>query len=104
LVENIPFARGGWKARGATLSAGEKHAGEASSDRLTVTDSTGAGIEIRFDQPRALLLVPEGLKAGGWRDLQFGRAEVRLPEKLAAGQTIELRYTIRPIAAPKPTG
>ncbi|MCC7494438.1 MAG: hypothetical protein IT204_18925 [Fimbriimonadaceae bacterium] len=97
LVENLPYARGGWKARGATLSAGDQTSGAVTASELRLTDSSGAGIKVTFEQPQRLRLVPEGLRAGGWRLLQIGRAEVELPTDLAAGQSAVLRYRLAPL-------
>jgi len=44
-----------------------------------------------------LNLVPEGLKAGGWRKLQFGRAEVSLPQSLQPGRPVRLAYQVWPV-------
>ncbi|MBU0641011.1 MAG: hypothetical protein KKB50_19280, partial [Planctomycetes bacterium] len=98
LVENLPFARGGWKERGADFTAADVQSGETETDRFTVTDSTGAGVEIILDCPRRLRLLPEGLKAGGWRQLQFGRVEIALPATLKAGEGVLLTYRIQPLA------
>jgi len=97
LVECVPIARGGWKARGATLEAGGQDAGAVAASVFRVTDDTGAGVEFALDAEHDLTLVPEGLKTYGWRQLQFGRVEITLPASLAAGETVELRYVIRPV-------
>jgi len=97
LVECIPLARGGWKARGATISAGDATAGPVTASRVSVTDDAGAGVEFALDGERALNLVPEGLRTSSWRKLQIGRVEIVLPAALTAGQSVELRYTIRPL-------
>lgn len=97
LVENFPVARGGWKSRGSILSAAEREEGEVTAARFTVLDAAGAGIEVTLEEPMPLRLVPEGLRTGGWRQLQIGRVEIGLPVQLAAGETVTLRYTIRPV-------
>ncbi len=99
LVENLPVARGGWKARGTEWDAGGVAEGEVKADRFRAIDQTGAGAEIRFDRVRPLRLVPEGLRAGGWRLLQIGRVEIQLPAMLKAGESIEVAYSIRPLRA-----
>jgi len=62
-----------------------------------VTDDTGAGAVFTLDGERELALVPDGPKTSGWRQLQIDRVEIGLPVALAAGQTVELRYVIRPL-------
>ncbi|MEA3402710.1 MAG: hypothetical protein U9R79_15835 [Armatimonadota bacterium] len=99
LVECVPLARGGWKARGATISAREATGGPARAASFRVTDEMGAGVEFVLEDERDLLLVPDGLQTSGWRQLQIGRVEISLPSELAAGQSTSLRYVVRPIAA-----
>ncbi|OGV68878.1 MAG: hypothetical protein A3K19_06650 [Lentisphaerae bacterium RIFOXYB12_FULL_65_16] len=98
LVENLPFVRGGWKARGAQFAATGVSTGDVEADRFTVTDTTGAGVEVVLDSKHKLRLVPEGLKAGGWRQLQFGRIEIELPATLKAGEGVVLAYRIQALA------
>ncbi len=97
LVECVPIARGGWKARGATIEAAGQDAGGATVSLFRVTDDTGAGVQFVLDDEHALALIPDGLKTYGWRQLQIGRVEIELPAAPAAGESIELRYVIRPV-------
>ncbi len=99
LVECVPIARGGWKARGATLEAAGATEGDVRADRFRVVDDRGVGTEFILDGERDLRLVPEGLQTPGWRQLQIGRVEIELPRQMRAGETVELRYTIVPIPA-----
>ncbi|MDF1753663.1 MAG: hypothetical protein P1U89_12865 [Verrucomicrobiales bacterium] len=101
LVENLPIARGGWKSRGTVWNAAGVAEGEITSQTFRATDQTGKGVEVSFDRVRSLLLVPNGLRAGGWRLLQIGRVEILFPSTLKAGETIDLEYHIRPILAPE---
>ncbi len=97
LVENIPIARGGWKARGATLDAGGKAKGTVSADRFKATDNKGAGVEVVLSTSHELRLVPDGLRTGNWRKLQVGRVEIVLPGNLRKGDRVELAYRMKPI-------
>ncbi|MGC9319619.1 MAG: hypothetical protein ACP5KN_16430, partial [Armatimonadota bacterium] len=99
LIECVPLTRGGWKARGATISAGDATKGPARAGSFRVTDATGAGVEFVLGVERDLLLVPEGRQTSGWRQLQIGRVEIALPAEMDTGQSVSLRYVIRPIAA-----
>lgn len=96
LVECVPLARGGWKARGAQIAAPGATEGPVRADRFTVSDTTGAGVAFELDGERDLLLVPDGLQTSGWRQLQIGRVEIALPAGMAAGEQVTLGYTIRP--------
>jgi len=98
LVETIPVARGAWKANGSVISADGRTAGRVRSKRFTITDDTGAGIEVVFDEPQEMELIPDGLRAGNWRKLQIGRVEVVLPHQLAKGEKMTINYTMRPLA------
>ncbi len=95
LVENLPYVRGPWKARGADARVGATSSGPARADRFTITDQQGRGIEVMFDEPAQLNLVPNGLKAGNWRAYQIGRVEVVLPPRLQRGQQVAVRYLVR---------
>jgi len=97
LVENIPIAMGEWKARGVSIEAGGKSEGEMESDRVTITDNTGAGCQIIFDRKYTLRIVNDGLRTEGWRKLQIGRVEVHLPAELEPDETVEISYTLKPI-------
>jgi hypothetical protein len=97
LVECVPLARGGWKARGAEIQAAGATEGEAQADRFTISDAQGAGVAFELDSEHDLLLVPEGLQTSGWRQLQIGRVEIALPATLAEGEQMTLAYTIRPL-------
>ncbi|HUS80372.1 MAG TPA: hypothetical protein VM283_03825, partial [Armatimonadota bacterium] len=98
LVENIPYARWEWKARGADAVAGETREGETEAQSFRIVDSTGAGVAFALDEPHGLRLVPEGLKTSGWRRLQIGRVEIALPARMSAGESAELAYVIRPVS------
>lgn len=97
VVENIPVCRGEWKSRGSDLSAAGVSKGEVTAPEFRLTDTTGNGVRFDFGEPVDLNLVPEGLKAGGWRKLQFGRAEVSLPQSLQPGQPVRLAYQVWPV-------
>lgn len=97
LVENLPIARGKWKARGTEWDAGGVCEGEVKAQTFRAFDKTGNGAVVRFDQARSLRLVPNGLRAGGWRLLQIGRVEIELPARLEAGESFEMAYTIEPM-------
>ena len=98
LVENVPYARWEWKARGADAIAGDTREGEIEAESFRIVDSTGAGVELTLDGPRELRLVPEGLKTAGWRRLQIGRVEIVLPARMSAGESAKLAYVIRPVS------
>lgn len=98
LVENIPVCRGEWKLRGSELSAGGVSSGEVTAPEFQLLDSAGHGVRFAFGEPLRLNLVPDGLKTGGWRKLQFGRVEVCLPETLQPGQPVRLSYQVWPVA------
>jgi len=97
LIENLPFARGGWKSRGAEIRTGDVTDGDATASAVRITDRMGAGIEIIFDSPRRLRLVPNGPRTGGWRKLQIGRIEVQVPREWAEGDEHVLHYVLRPL-------
>lgn len=99
LVECVPIARGGWKARGAIIEAGGRHSGPVAAASFRVYDETGAGVQFSLDNERNLTLVPDGLQTPGWRPLQIGRVEIELPATLAEGESIELRYSILPLTS-----
>ncbi|MFC1716199.1 hypothetical protein ACFL6S_21180 [Candidatus Poribacteria bacterium] len=99
LMENIPIAMGEWKARGVSIEANGKSEGEVESDKVTITDNTGAGCQIIFDREYPLRIVNDGLKTEGWRKLQIGRVEVHLPIKLEPDDTVEISYTLKPMRA-----
>jgi hypothetical protein len=94
LTENIPFAEGVMKARGAELSLTGEKDGQAQTDRFTLRDKQNAGVEVLLDGPRTLRIQRNGLRNN---DLQIGRVEVLLPAQLAAGQQVELLYHVRPL-------
>ena len=79
------------------MQAGNVSDGNVTATRAFVRDEQGAGAAIVFDRPRALRLVPNGLKTGGWRKLQIGRIEVEFPCQWTAGQTHGLGYRIEPL-------
>lgn len=83
--ENIPFAAGDVKSRGAELIM---------NGHLQVVDETGAGVTVSFENSREVMLQPDGLQRNG---LQFTRAEVPLPSVWTAGETHNLTYTLEPI-------
>ncbi|NSW55468.1 MAG: hypothetical protein HPY44_05605 [Armatimonadetes bacterium] len=62
-----------------------------------LTDTTSNGVRVTLGEPMALSLVPEGLKTDGWRKLQFGRAEVSLPQSLQPGQPVRPAYQVCPV-------
>jgi hypothetical protein len=95
LVENLPLAEGTVKSRGVTIGAEGEQDGHAQA--VQVRDKTGAGMEVRFSAPQALRIQRNGPKIN---ELQIGRVEVTLPAQLAAGQTVELTYTLRALAPP----
>jgi hypothetical protein len=97
LVECVPLARGGWKARVAQIQAAGATEGKARADRFTISDAQGAGVAFELESEHDLLLVPEGLQTSGWRQLQIGRVEIALPATLDGGQQVTLAYTIRPL-------
>ncbi len=97
LVECVPLARGGWKARGAEIQAAGATEGEASADRFTISDNEGRGMAFDLDGEHDLLLVPEGLQTSGWRQLQIGRVEIVLPAQLQPEEPLTLAYTIAPL-------
>ena len=97
LVENIPIARGGWKARGADIIANGVHEGPVTADSFRIVDENGAGVLITLDRARELRLIPNGLQTSGWRKLQFGRVEIVVPSRLNAVDAIELSYELRPL-------
>lgn len=100
LVETIPFCRHGWDTKQVTVTAGGVASGEVKAASFRLTDPAGAGMEGRFDGPQQLRLFPDGLRAGGWRKLQFGRVEVVLPARLSNGQTVTLSYRLRGFGRP----
>jgi hypothetical protein len=100
-VENIPIARGGWKANGVKMAAKGISHGEVVSDTLRIQDNRANGVEVKLDSPRSLRFVPDGLRTGGWRKLQIGRAEIELPVKMRKGETHELVYRFAPLQSNK---
>lgn len=102
LVECLPVARGEWKARGATIRAGEVTAGTVEAGEFEVVDAVGAGARFILDRPRTLRLVPDGLRTGGWRRLQIGRVEIDLPRRWAKGDSVSLTYRIAPAPSAAP--
>jgi hypothetical protein len=97
LVENIPIARGGWKADGAEMIAKGISNGGVVSDTFRIQDNKRNGVQVSLDSPRSLRFVPDGLKTGGWRKLQIGRVEIELPAKMRKGETAELVYRFVPL-------
>lgn len=97
LVENIPYARWEWKARGADAVAGEAREGETQANSFCIVDRTGAGVMVTLSEVMPLRLVPQGLKTPGWRRLQIGRVEIVLPARWSAGQEMEISYEVKPL-------
>ncbi|AHF89029.1 hypothetical protein OPIT5_00830 [Opitutaceae bacterium TAV5] len=96
LVENIPVPLGAAKPNGATLrllsAASADAAGASVAQGFVVTDNTGGGVEFVLDQPRRVVLRPDGLQRRG---LQIGRAEISLPVVFRKGESVTLSCTIR---------
>jgi hypothetical protein len=90
LVENIPIARGGWKGRGADIN------GQSEGNSFTLSDFHGAGVEFKFDTSRSLKIVSNGMKTGGWRKLQIGRVEIKLPAIIERDEIVKITYQIIP--------
>jgi len=93
LVENVPLVFGSVKARGVTVVAPKR--GRA----FRVQDSTGAGVEWAFDMEQSFVKYETGLRGQKWTDHVCGRVEVALPRKIEEGQSVELRYQMRPVGA-----
>lgn len=94
MAEILPVAVGARKINGAEIViAGEKN-NTAQSDRIVIQDKQGKGVVVQFEQPQNLLVQRNGMKRYA---LQLSRVEVALPENWQAGQTILLKYKIRPL-------
>ena len=93
LWENLPFATGTVKTRGATLTVPGESNGVAQADRFEIRDKNGAGVEIIFDAPQQLRVQRNGLKYQG---LQIARVEVGLPTEWKKGQEATLQYELHP--------
>jgi hypothetical protein len=100
-VENIPIARGGWKANGVKMAAKGISDSEVVSDTFIIQDNRANGVEVKLDSPRSLRFAPDGLKTGGWRKLQIGRVEIDLPVEMRKGETHELVYRFAPLQSNK---
>ena len=94
LWENLPFATGTAKTRGAELVVPGEKDGAAQAERFTIRDKNGAGVEVVFDAAQQLRVQRNGLQNNG---LQIARVEVALPAQWTSGQTVTLGYQLRPL-------
>ena len=91
MIENIPLVFGSVKPRGVTAAVPSR------GKSFRVVDGKGAGVEWVFEREQAFKNYEKGLKGQKWTDHVCGRVEVALPTKLAIGQSVTLRYDVRPV-------
>ena len=94
LIENLPFAAGRRKVRGAEIV---EPAGEGQeTDRIMLMNSDEAGVEISLDRDRPVHVCRNGL-ISHYRQYQINRAEIVFQSAFEGGRRAELSYVIRPI-------
>lgn len=91
IVEIVPFVHGEKKSAGMKLDLPEK------GKTFAMFDKKGNGVRYTFAQERAFQAVYSKYRAK--YEHCVGRVEVGLPAKLQSGQTVTLKYEIRPIRA-----
>lgn len=95
LLEVFPFPVGSVKANGMIVTAGGQSTGLATAKELSLSDKSGNGVKVTFDDKQTMTIAQPGLKRHG---LQLSRVELQLPTQWKAGQTHTLKYTLSPIS------
>ncbi len=88
LFENIPVPRGTAKNNDVKIIFSQEN------DRVKIINEKGSGIEIIFQKPQSFTVQENGLTNG---NLQIGRIEAALPNKIDIGETASLSYSIVPL-------
>ncbi len=94
LIENLPFAAGKHKVRGAKIV--RPVGSDETTREIRLVNQDGAVIEVKLDRPRRVRVCRNGL-VSHYKQYQINRAEIELPARLKAGKTAVLSYTIRPV-------
>ena len=95
LIENLPFAFGRLKVRGAKIA--QPAMADQETDRIWLVNNDRAGVEFILDRPRQVHLCRNGM-ISHYKRYQINRAEILLPTDLRAGAQAGFSYVVKPTA------